>query len=293
MHSFRNRLFPLLLWIGKTVITNVDRLTLLWRDLRYSRVMLPQCGSPVSLVSGSRRLQAWFADPEPRPSAAILILHGIGDRLDYWRYAQQRLASHGLPSLIFHYSGFFESTGNSTQQHLEDDAANAYAWLRAQVPPETPIFVLGFSLGTGIAAAVLPRLTPAITGLILCQAYPTFRQAVAQAVRPLRCLALLFPDMWRTTDTLKDATLPVLLVHGADDSLFPVAMAETLLASTRHCGQPVQLAVIPGNTHNSIYVQSADDYWAPILRFIAKYSHGKSVGQLESVHGSQRDSGIF
>jgi len=57
----------------------------------------------VEIISGGRRLEARLTSPAPAPPiASVLILHGIGERLDYWAEAQQMLACRQIASLAVH-----------------------------------------------------------------------------------------------------------------------------------------------------------------------------------------------
>src|SRR5579859_5641549 len=64
---------------------------------------------PVSrhlIPSGGRALDAVLVRPFDEPRAALLICHGIGETVDYWTGVQHLLASRGVASLVFDYSGY-------------------------------------------------------------------------------------------------------------------------------------------------------------------------------------------
>ena len=74
-------------------------------------------------------LRGWEVEPRGTATGWVLLFHGIGDRLEYWREAQEYLAGHGVGSLIFSYSGYSGSTGKTTPGNLEEDGRAAYLWL--------------------------------------------------------------------------------------------------------------------------------------------------------------------
>ena len=87
---------------------------------------------------------------------------------------QELLAAHGAASLVFDYSGYGRSTGRIEAAQCEQDAIAAFEFLEG-LAPGAPIAVLGFSLGSGIAAAVMRRVRA--SRLVLCAGFTSFRAA--------------------------------------------------------------------------------------------------------------------
>ncbi len=107
------------------------------------------------IPSGRHRLDAVLATPINSPvRATVFICHGIGETVENWLPVQRMLASRGVASLVFDYAGYGRSTGFFSSSRAENDAIAAFDWLR-QVAPTAPIWLLGFSLGSGIAASVV------------------------------------------------------------------------------------------------------------------------------------------
>ncbi len=230
----------------------------------------------VAIPSGSRRLDGLLLLPASEIRASVLILHGIGERLSYWREAQEMLARHGIASLIFDYSGYGKSTGATTQQNLRQDTVAAYETLRALVQGERPPFLLGLSLGTGVAVDAAPHLVPEASGVVLCEAFTSLRSAaeavLAAAPLPgyaIRALARLLPDVYRTAASIRQVASPLLIVHSDSDELFPMTMAQEISAAARENeGQRAELFVPHGYAHNDAYLKPVPGYWQPILDFL-------------------------
>jgi len=139
----------------------------------------------------------------------------------------------------------------------------AFWWLRERAPG-VAVTLLGFSLGSGVAAAVVGRIP--VSELVLCEAYVSFRAAVRSTGIPALALGLV-PDVWRSEDALRGCTLPVLVVHGERDRLFPVAMGERL---ARAAGEQGELIVVPGMGHADLHAKAKGDDWRPILAWIRR-----------------------
>jgi uncharacterized protein len=214
-----------------------------------------------SIPSGAHRLDACFVRPSRPKPAAILICHGIGEIVDHWLAAQNLLAANGIASLVFDYTGYGKSQGNADWQRCEENAVSAFAYLEALVPA-TPISVLGFSMGSGIATAILRRI-PA-SQLILCSAFTSFREAAYVLGLP-RALLPMLPPIWRNIDSLPCCPVPVLIVHSDRDRAFPLRMASELASV---CGPKGDLVVVLNHAHNEAFYRPHMSYWSNVIRKI-------------------------
>lgn len=204
-------------------------------------------------------LDAVFVQPSHAPArAALLICHGIGETVHRWLPVQQLLAESGVASLVFDYSGYGRSSGAADWSRFEQDAVDAFAYLE-RLAPGMPVSILGYSMGSGIAAAVVHRINP--HRLVLGAAFTTFREAARCAGIPA-ALSPHVPPIWRTREALRDCQAPVLIVHGERDGLFPVQMARDLASV---CPPTAELIVVPGIGHNQPFRRPTLDYWGLIL----------------------------
>ena len=215
------------------------------------------------IASGSRRLSAVYVSAgEETP--AVLICHGIGELVEYWGKVQGLLKGMGVSSLVFNYSGYGTSTGHLSRAHCEEDAAAACRELAGR--GHRSIVLLGFSLGSGVAAAVASRVD--IDGLVLCEGFSSLREAAIATGFP-RWVTRVVPDAWDTVHRMSTLEMPVLVVHSDVDGLFPLSMA-TRVAET--CGPRGTLIVINGLTHNAPIFAPTEDYWQPIAEWVKQRS---------------------
>ncbi len=214
-----------------------------------------------AIASGGNLLDAVLAAPPQPPQSVVLICHGIGEVVEHWLGAQQALAEEGVASLVFDYSGYGKSTGFVAARQCEADAMAAFAFLRGLFA-DLPISLLGFSLGSGVAGAILGKVE--VHRLVLCSAFPSFRAAAARAGLP-RGLGFLAPDIWRTAEALRERRIAALIVHGELDRLFPAAMAEELHAA---CGSGCELLIAPGLGHDDAYSRPSASYWGKVAGFL-------------------------
>jgi pimeloyl-ACP methyl ester carboxylesterase len=215
-----------------------------------------------AISSGGNLLDAVMVKPDPEPAqASVLICHGIGETVQHWFPVQRLLAASGVASLVFDYSGYGRSTGRFSARQAERDAIAAFGFLEQKTAP-LPVSMLGFSLGSGIAAAIVGKV-PA-QRLLLCAAFTSIRKAAASIGLP-KVLALQAPALWDAEISLCDCPVPVLVVHGEKDPLFPVRMAREL---AELCGPGSELVLVPKLGHNQPFRRPEMGYWGRIVDWL-------------------------
>ncbi len=243
---------------------------LILRDRLLGRVRItspndPQSALPRkhSIASGSEVIDAVFVTPIGKHVyAALLICHGIGETVDHWFSAQKMVASAGVASLVFDYSGFGRSTGFIRWRQCEQDAMAAFEALKLFLP-DTPISLLGFSLGSGVAAAILDSVSP--HNLILCSSVTSFQAAACHAGLPDQ-LGFLTPPIWDSKESLCRRSLPILILHSENDRLFPVQMAASLASS---CHEQTRFVIVPNHQHNDPFYRPSESIGIMLCRCLS------------------------
>ena len=77
----------------------------------------------------------------------------------------------------------------------------------------------------------------------------------------------LGPSDCATTDSLRKSKLPVMLVHGTDDSFVPVEMT---YENYKACAGPRKLLIVPGADHGMSYYVAKDEYEKTAKEFFAE-----------------------
>ena len=225
----------------------------------------------LTIPSGGRKLSAVYvraSDDAP----VFLICHGIGEQVEYWSGVQELLRAMDVSSLVFNYSGYGASSGRVSVAHCEEDAIAAYRELTDR--GHRSIFLLGFSLGSGVVLAVAPQLK--IDGVILCQGYSTLREA-ALAMGFRRWMTHAMPDVWHNLRQLNEIKTPVLVIHSDGDQLFPVAMAKRVHEA---CGESGELIVVSGFAHDGPVYFPTEAYWRPVVEWAERVSSRVTVREL-------------
>ena len=197
-----------------------------------------------------------------RPARArrtVIFFHGNGDSLAGALAATQALAAAGYGVLLPEYRGYGGNQGRPSEAGLYDDARAATAFLRQNGVPRDQTVAIGNSLGSGPATQIATE--EHLAGLIIVSGYTSLPAVAADAVR--LPVAALIRDRYDNAAKLAATNLPVLVLHGDNDRVIPVAHGRALAAAAR-----TRLAEFPGAGHGLAYWPQAGDaevHWLDAL----------------------------
>jgi fermentation-respiration switch protein FrsA (DUF1100 family) len=110
------------------------------------------------------------------------------------------------------------------------------------------------------------RWTPQPAGVVFVASYSSAREgAVAFGVVP-GWATFLLPDLWNNVRDTRNLRQPLLVMQSDADQLFPVSMARAVYDAAT---VPKQMVVLHGYRHEDGHQRPTDDYWAPVIRFLA------------------------
>jgi fermentation-respiration switch protein FrsA (DUF1100 family) len=186
---------------------------------------LPQARE-VSLQSADgEQLVAWFV-PAREGKPLVIYFQGNAGGLDLRVERFRKLIADGSGLLALCYRGYGGSSGRPSEAGLMSDAAAAYDFARKQYPAKR-IVLFGESLGTGIAVAL--AATHEIGGLVLDAPYSSALD-VGAAAYPFIPVRWALKDTFRSDLRIAKVTAPVMMRHGARDTIVPIRFGERLYA---------------------------------------------------------------
>jgi hypothetical protein len=194
----------------------------------------------------------------------VLHCHGnagnVADRAPHARL----LAAAGFDVLLFDYGGYGRSRGRPGERETYADARAARAALLARegVDPARTLY-LGESLGAAVALDLAVAQPPA--GLILQSPFTSVRD-IARVHYPWVPRPLV-PDAYPSLQRITGLRAPLLILHGARDSVVPLMHGEELF---RAAPEPKRLEVFPDAGHNDMlgdrWVQTIAGWATDVLR---------------------------
>lgn len=217
-----------------------------------------QPGGPISLANDSR--------------PAVVVMHGWASAAGDLLPTAPTILAAGIPMLYLDARGHGRSDAAEfmSMPRFAEDVDTAVGWLRARpdIDPDR-IAMVGHSVGAGaclLAASRDPHIAAVVS--ISSMAHP--REVIDRAFRRYRALRILIRAASRTIErtigqrfddfaplhTITRIEVPVLVVHGLDDTTVPAADA-TRLASAG--GSATSLELIPGADHDDL------DAFAPAI----------------------------
>lgn len=108
-------------------------------------------------------------DPDKRPKAAVLLVHGLGEHTGRYAHVGKAFAAAGYALAGFDLRGHGRSNGPRgdipTYESLLDDIEEFLRQMRTRYPKK-PIFIYGHSLGGNLALNLVLRRKPRVEGVI-------------------------------------------------------------------------------------------------------------------------------
>ena len=176
----------------------------------------------IDVGDGVELSTVWVDQPDDR--GVVLYFHGnVGDN-NRGRYQLRNVLDLPYDVVSVDYRGFGKSTGApASDQQLLGDVQAVYDRVRA-VYPEDQIHLLGYSLGTGLAAYLAAENSPA--HLTLVAPYTSLDDMKDEVFWWLPDGLLKYH--LDTESRIADIDCPIDIYHGTADRLIPFRMAETL-----------------------------------------------------------------
>jgi pimeloyl-ACP methyl ester carboxylesterase len=190
----------------------------------------PADAQQVWLLTSHGRVEAWYLppiDPVAERSPVIVYFHGNGELIDYWPGECAEPRSWGVGVLLVEYPGYGRSAGSPSQASVTAATLAAADWAAAQPTIDaSKVVAYGRSLG-GAAAAILAANRPT-AALVFESTFTSVRGFAHGFMAPE--FAVL--DPFDTLALLKKYPGPVLVLHGAHDTLIPPSHGEALARAT-------------------------------------------------------------
>jgi pimeloyl-ACP methyl ester carboxylesterase len=240
--------------------------------LQRRMIYYPTVGSPAEVerwgtAEGLERWKnpagrniGWKRSSPTQPArGAVLMTHGNGGcAFHRAAFAEPLRTSEAMDVFILEYPGYGDRPGSPNESSFFAAAEEAFQSL----PRTTPIYLLGESLGTGVACHLAGAHSNEVAGLLLFAPYNSLVDVAQHHVMILPA-SLILRDRFESEKYLKNYHGPLAVLVGGNDRVIPEKFGRRLFEGY---DGPKQLWKIPGADHNSIHDGLRDD-WGEIIAF--------------------------
>ena len=217
------------------------------------------------LTTQNRKKIQIFYIGEKNTGPLVLGIHGYENTVEKLFPLSQFLVEHNYRILLVNTRnhGASDADGYSTMIQFGEDLETAYKYLRSQFGPDTPVVLVGHSLG---GATILYKSVhiSGIAGVISIASFADLQTVLAESFLrkhfPRSLLPVVFRYLeWSGGDRFDNLSplsnidkikCPVLLLHGDSDEVVPVQALYQLrdAARTRH----IKSKIIQSADHSSL-----------------------------------------
>jgi uncharacterized protein len=204
----------------------------------------PEAEEHILTTADGERVIVWHVPAKPG-HPVVIYFPGNGDFLAARVGRLRALTSDGTGLVALSYRGYAGSSGKPSEQGLLQDAAAAYAFTAARYGADR-IVAWGFSLGSGVAVALAADHP---LGKLILEAPYTSATDIAATLFPIVPVRWLMRDRFRSDQRILGVTAPLLIMHGARDSVISLSFGEQLFALAH---QPKQFVRFPDGGHDDL-----------------------------------------
>ena len=210
--------------------------------------------SPLGKPLGWKR-----GSPAQPAQGQVFIVHGNAScAFQCGHYADVIQQAAPLDVFIVEFPGYADRPGTPTECSLDEAAVEALQLLATN----TPLYLVGESLGTGVAAYLAGRYANKVAGVALLAPYNCLAD-VGQAHMRILPVRLLLRDRFPAEDYLRNYRGPVGVLVGGQDTVVPKRFGLRLYDN--YAG-PKRLWECPQATHDSLMFQPPA-VWKQVVAF--------------------------
>ena len=203
--------------------------------------------------------------PSGATNPTILFFYGNGETAVDYDDIAPFYTQIGVNFFIADYRGYGASSGSPTYSSMLSDAHKVVAELQTILSADGysgPLYVMGRSMGRHSAFELGARTADVLKGMIIESGRPTLGQFL-HGLEP--DLATMLEATHR--DKVRSVQLPVLVIHGEEDTLAPVQQAMDMYHD--FVSPNKRLLTIPGAGHNNLLHLGLGEYFEAIRAFVA------------------------
>lgn len=201
-----------------------------------------------------------------KPRATIIVFHGNAGHAGHRGFYAEALAPLGWRVILAEYPGYGPRSGKLGEESLVADAAETIRMAHSQFGE--PIYLLGESLGAGVAAAASDRLTRdgmvGIAGMLLVTPWDRLKSVAAHHY-PWLPVGWLLNDRYDSVEHLAAYRGRVAVVLAEADRIVPAAFGRSLFDGLQTAKT---LRIVAQADHNDWVEGTNAAWWQDVTGFL-------------------------
>jgi pimeloyl-ACP methyl ester carboxylesterase len=198
-----------------------------------------------------------------RSKGVVMIFHGnAGSAVDRYYYVAgiQRL---GYRVVLFEYPGYGARPGTLGEAVFVADAVRAARTATKEFGG--PLYVLGESLGCGIASAIAGMKDISVKGVVLITPWDTLPN-LAQDIYWFLPVKRMIKDKYDNIKNLRDFNGPIAVIMAGEDEIIPNKRTKRLYESL---SENKRLWTLQGVGHNDWLTAVDGTWWKEVMDFVS------------------------
>lgn len=185
--------------------------------------------------------------PEAPDAPVMLFLHGARYNVAGSAPRMRRMHDLGFSVLAIDYRGFGKSSkGLPSEDSAREDAMAAWTWLGGQHPRQAR-YIFGHSLGGAIGIDLASRVSDE-SGVIVESTFSSIADVAASFKWGWLPIAPFITQRFDAISRVKEISAPLLVVHGAADSLINPTLGKKLYDAAT---VPKMFVLVEGGSHHN------------------------------------------
>jgi len=210
-------------------------------------------------------LIGWHTPDTHSQSRRLVVFHGNAGHALYRQYYAAGFGALGeaWDVYLFEYPGYGARPGSPSEEGIKAAARDAVRALLAA--DSRPLFLLGESLGSGVATYLAGALPDQIDGLLLVTPFTSLVDVAAKhyAFLPVRTM---LSERYDSVKALSHYRGPVAFLIAGSDEIVPSALGRALHDNYRG---PKWLREQAGAGHNTLDFNPAAGWWREVATFLS------------------------
>lgn len=203
-----------------------------------------------------------------QPANRLVVFHGnagFAQHRTYYRDGFGGVAGGLWEVYVFEYPGYGARPGSPGEQAFL--AAGREALEALWEADGRPVFLLGESLGSGLACRLAGEYPDRVAGLILTTPFTSLVDVAARHY-PFFPVRFLLRDRYDNVEALKSYRGPMAMLLAGQDEIIPAEIGQRLFDA--HAG-PKRLWVQETATHNTLDYGTDTGWWEEVTEFLIRH----------------------